>query len=260
MLTALTRAPAPTLVNCELTHLERKPIDFERASEQHRRYCAALAACGAQVVTLTSDADHPDSVFVEDTAIIFDEIAVLATPGAESRRAEVERIEPEIARLRPTAQIIPPATLEGGDVLHISKTVYVGLSSRTNAAGVEALRRIVAPYGYEVVAVPVADCLHLKTACTALDGGAILANPEWVDLSFFDGYKVMTVAPGEAWAANVLQVGPTLLMSADCPKTMQLVERRGYRVRPVDISEFAKAEAGLTCMSLVFKSPPQINA
>jgi dimethylargininase len=253
MLTALTKAPAPSLVNCELTYLTREPIHFERARQQHQQYCAALEAGGARVITLPADGDQPDSVFVEDAAVIFDEVAVVTPLGVESRRAEAERLEPEIARFRPTVRIAPPALIEGGDVLRMGKTVYAGLSSRTGAAGVEALRRVVAPYGYEVVTAPVSGCLHLKTGCTALDDNTLLVNPEWVDVAPFHGRKIVPVAPDEPWAANVLRLGSSLVVNAAFPQTMRAVEQRGHRVRPVDISEFMKAEAGLTCLSLLFE-------
>src|SRR5919202_2689386 len=153
MFFALTREPARTLGDCELTYLERRPIDVRRAREQHRAYREALAACGARVVTLPAIDGLPDSVFVEDTAVVLDELAVITSPGVESRRAEVDAIEPEVARLRPVVRIEPPATLEGGDVLRLGRTLYVGLSPRTNASGADALRRLSAPHGYEIVTV-----------------------------------------------------------------------------------------------------------
>src|SRR3954463_14219352 len=153
MILALTREPARALDACELTYRERESIDARVAAEQHRGYCEALRDCGAHVVTLPAIDGLPDSVFVEDTAIVLEEVAVLTRPGVESRRGEVSLIEPEVARLRPGVKVEAPATLEGGDVMRVGRTLYVGLSPRTNAEGADCLRRLVAPHGYEVQAV-----------------------------------------------------------------------------------------------------------
>lgn len=251
---ALTREPAASLAACELTYLERRPIDSGRAAAQHRAYREALEACGARVVVLPAIEDLPDSVFVEDTAVVLDELAVITRPGVESRRPEVEAVEPEVARLRPLlARVEPPATLEGGDVLRAGRTLYVGLSPRTNASGVEALRAAVGPHGYEVVAVELRGCLHLKTGCASLGDDAVLVNTDWIDPRTFDGLEVLRVPAEEPFAANALRVGQTLCVGAQFERTAHVLARRGYDVRAVDVSEFAKAEAGLTCMSLLFR-------
>ncbi|MDQ3806206.1 MAG: arginine deiminase family protein, partial [Acidobacteriota bacterium] len=161
-------------------------------------------------------------------------------------------IEPEVARLRPVVSLEPPATVEGGDVLRVGRKLFVGLSPRTNRAGVEALRELSAPHGYEVTPVALRDCLHLKTACTAADDETILLNPAWVDADIFRGYETIAVHPAEPWAANTARVGAALLVGAASPRTAEALARRGRDVRPVDVSEFAKAEGGLTCMSLIF--------
>jgi dimethylargininase len=254
VIVAITREPAQSLGECELTYVGRQPIDTERAAAQHRDYRRALAACGARVVVLPAVEELPDSVFVEDTAVVLDELAVVTSPGVASRRAEVEIIEPEIARLRPVAKILPPATLEGGDVLRVGRRLFVGLSPRTNRAGVEALRELSAPHGYEVTPVALRDCLHLKTACTAADDETILLNPAWVDAETFRGYERVAVHPSEPWAANTARVGPLLLVGAAFPRTAEALARRGLDVRALDVSEFAKAEGGLTCMSLIVDS------
>ncbi len=251
MLTALTRLPSGALANCELTFIGREPIDVKRAEQQHREYRAALEACGARVIALPAQDPLPDSVFVEDAAVVVKELAVITNLGVASRRPEAGLIEPELARFRRIVRLQPPATLEGGDVLQIGRQVYVGLSTRTNAAGVEQVNRILAPYGYAVTAVAVTGCLHLKTACTPLDDQTILANPDWVDPAVLADYSVVPIAADEPWAANVLRLGQTLVMSAAFPKTRALVQARDYSVLPVDLSEFAKAEAGVTCLSLI---------
>ncbi|HWS52883.1 MAG TPA: arginine deiminase family protein [Pyrinomonadaceae bacterium] len=253
MLTAITREPARSLSGCELTYVARQPIDAGRAAAQHRDYRRALEACGARVVALPAVEGLPDSVFVEDAAVVLEELAVITSPGVASRRAEVGLINPEVARLRPVARILAPATLEGGDVLRVGRRLFVGLSPRTNRAGVEALERLTAPHGYEVAPIALRDCLHLKTACTAADDGTILLNPAWVDAEAFRGYELLAVHPAEPWAANTARVGESLLVGASFPRTAEALARRGLDVRPVDVSEFAKAEGGLTCMSLIFK-------
>jgi dimethylargininase len=252
MITALTKAPAPTLTDCELTYLTRDPLDFALAQQQHRAYCAALHRHGAQVITLPADDRLPDSVFVEDTAIVFDELAVLTPMGSDARRKEPDAIAPELARWRAVQRITHPARIEGGDVLTIGRRVYVGLSPRTNAAGVDALRRIIGPYGYVVIPVAVTGCLHLKTGCTALDPETVLINTAWVDPALFAGYELVAVPQEEPWAANVLRLGDILLMHSAFPRTIDVVTARGLRANPLDISEFSKAEAGLTCLSLIF--------
>ncbi|MBC7931575.1 MAG: dimethylargininase [Rubrivivax sp.] len=249
---ALTREPARDMSACELTHVVRQPIDVARAAEQHIGYRKALEECGARVVALPAIDGMPDSVFVEDTAIVLDELAIITSPGVESRRGEVRAIEPEIARLRPIARISPPATIEGGDVLRVGRKIYVGLSPRTNTEGVTALSALVAPHGYEVLTVDLRGCLHLKSGCTAIDDETILANPEWIDVAAFRDFNVVAVHAAEPWAANTLRVGAGLCVGAAFPRTAEMLSHRGYNVRPVDVSEFAKAEGGLTCMSLLF--------
>ena len=240
---------------CELTHMEREPVDARAAAAQHRGYREALAACGARVVTLPAANELPDSVFVEDTAVVLDEVAVLTRPGVESRRGEVRLVAPEVARLRPVVRIEPPATLEGGDVLRLGRTLYVGLSTRTNAEGAAALRRLAAPHGYEVVTVEPRGCLHLKTGCSALDDGTVLVNPGWVDAAAFRGREVVAVDASEPWAANVLSVGGAICVNAAFPRTAEMLSARGYDVRAVEVSEFSKAEGSLTCLSLLFRQP-----
>jgi dimethylargininase len=255
MIVALTREPARSLDACELTYREREPIDADAAARQHRGYCEALRSCGALVVTLPPVEEFPDSVFVEDTAIVLEEVAVLTRPGVESRRGEVRLVEPEVARLRPVVRIEPPATLEGGDVLRLGRTLYVGLSPRTNAEGADGLRRLVAPHGYEVVTVEPRGCLHLKSGCSGLDDEAVLVNPEWVDPGNFRGREVVAVDAAEPWAANVLRVAGSVCVSAAFPRTAEMLAARGRDVRAVEVSEFAKAEGAMTCMSLLFRQP-----
>jgi dimethylargininase len=254
---AIVKRPASTLADrCELTFLQRSAISFDALERQHRAYREALQNAGADVVVLDADPALPDSVFVEDTAVVLDEIAVMAHPGAASRQAEPDRIEAEIARHRSIVRIAAPGTLEGGDVLRIGRTLYVGLSTRSNREGVEQLATQVRPHGYHVVPVQVSGSLHLKTACTALDACTVLLNPAWLDVAAFADFRTLAVHADEPFAANVLPVGKTLIANAAFPRTLECIESHarsaGRAVVAVDIPEFAKAEAGLTCMSLIF--------
>jgi dimethylargininase len=249
---ALINRPSAALSDCELTFLERRAIDVGRARRQHAAYAEALRASGVHVDALRVNTRCPDGVFVEDVAVILDELAVIASPGSPSRRVETFAMGQAISKYRGTAAIAPPATLEGGDVLRVGRTLFVGLSARTNREGVEAFRAIVGPLGYSVIPIDVHGCLHLKTCITALDDETCLLNRRWLNVTPFEGLRLIDVALREPWAANVLRLPSGLLMNAACPETVESVRKLGYPVRVLDISEFGKAEAGLTCMSLLF--------
>jgi dimethylargininase len=255
---AVVRRPASALADhCELTFLERTAMSFARLERQHAAYRDALTAAGAEVVVLEAIDTMPDSVFVEDAAVVLDKLAVLTRPGAVSRQPEIDRIEAAVAQHRAIVERIrAPGTLEGGDVLRIGRRLFVGLTTRTNREGVAQLAAIVQPHGYSVMPVPVTGSLHLKTACAALDAHTLLLNPAWLDGSAFAGFDTIAVQPDEPFAANVLPVGPCLIANAAFPRMLERMsthaQRAGLHVVPVDISEFGKAEAGLTCMSLVF--------
>ncbi len=251
---ALVREPSASLAACELSFLERSPIDLVRARVQHRTYCAALGEAGAQVTVLPALDDLPDAVFVEDTAVVVDEVAIVAAPGAASRAAESDAIVAALSALRPVRRLgVAGATLEGGDVLRMGRTLYVGRSRRTNDAGIAALRTLLEPLGYRVTPVPVHACLHLKTACSAAGERTVLLNPSWIDGEVFrrDGLEVISVATDEPWAANVLRIGKTLLTSAGHPSTRARLRAAGLEAVEVDIGELRKAEAGLTCLSIL---------
>ena len=252
MLIALTREVSPAIVNCELEFLERQPIDLALAIQQHRQYQTCLAELGAAVVMLPAEADLPDSVFVEDPAIVLDEIAVITRMGAAPRRRESESLASLLTRYRELRHIVEPATLEGGDVMRVGKTLYVGYSRRTNVAGIQQLAAIVHPLGYFVVPVEVRGCLHLKTACSYIGEDTILANRSWMDAEAFCSLRLLDVP--EPGGANALRIGETVLLSAAYPRTRELLERSGFRVRAIDNSEFLKAEAGVTCTSLIFEA------
>ena len=250
---ALTRGVSPAIASCELTHLARVAISLERAREQHARYEEALESLGCRIVRLPPDPDLPDSVFVEDTAVVLDELAVIAFSGAPSRRGERAAVAEALAPHREVVRMTGPGTLDGGDVLPLGRTLCVGLSSRTGPRGLEELGRLVTPRGYEVLGVPVRGCLHLKSAVTQIGDGLLLANRSWVDPLPLEGFEVLDVDPEEPFAANALLVGDTVLHDAAHARTRERMERRGIRVAPVDLSELAKAEGGVTCCSLVFE-------
>lgn len=252
MLRALTRAVPPALARCELTHQERQPIDVELAAAQHERYERALAALGCAVERLPPEPELPDSVFVEDVAVVLDEVAVITRPGAASRHPETASVVDALRAYRDLVHIEAPGTLEGGDVLRLGSVVHVGLSTRSNPAGIDQLRTLLRPFGYEVRAVPVRGCLHLKTAVTLAGDGTLLLNPEWVDPAAFPGFDHIPVDPGEPAAANVLLVGGEVIVPSAHVRTRERLESRGIVTRPVDASELAKAEAGVTCCSVIF--------
>jgi dimethylargininase len=253
MTTAITRAVSPSLIDCELTFLERAQIDIPKAVAQHRNYEDALRRLGArQIERLASGPDLPDSVFIEDTAIVLDELAVITRPGVVSRQPETAAVAEALLAHRPLEFIHSPATIEGGDALRVGRTLFVGLSARTNGTGVAQLRAIVEPYGYEVRAVETPGCLHLKTACSHLGRRTMLVNRRWIDTHDLAGFELIDVPEAEPWAANVLSIGDAVLMAEGSPRTRALLERHGFSTQTVDISEFQKAEAGLTCLSLLF--------
>lgn len=244
---AITREISPALARCELTHLARQPIDLERAREQHQRYEACLTDLGCAVQRLPADSSLPDSVFVEDTALVFDELAILTRPGAPSRRAEVAAMAAALAPHRSCVSIIAPATLDGGDVLAVGRTVYVGVSGRTNAQAVEQLRGLLEPHAYRVQPVPVTGCLHLKSAMSRVGPDTVLLHPGWVSADDFSELRKLEIDAAEPFAANALLIDETVVYPAEHPRTAERLERQGIRVRRVEASELAKAEGGVTC-------------
>jgi dimethylargininase len=250
---AFTRPVPDSLARCELTHLERAPIDVARARLQHAAYERALAELGCTVIHLPAAHDQPDSVFVEDTIVALDEIAIVTRPGATTRQGETAVVAEAVARHRPLAHLTAPATLDGGDVLVLGRAIYVGGGGRTNAAGVEQLAAITRPHGYDVRSVTIRGCLHLKSAVTQASADAVLLNPACVE-HVFEGWNAIAVDPDEPAAANVLRVEDTLLAAAAFPRTLERLASRGLAVRTVDVSELAKAEAALTCCSVILQA------
>ena len=252
---ALVRDVSPSLERCELSYQQRVSIDLEKARQQHARYVETLTALGCRVETLPPLPENPDAVFVEDTAVVVDEIAVITRPGAESRRAETESTSARLAKYRRLAFLEEPATLDGGDVLCIGRRVYVGLSERSNRAGVEQLAALLRPLGYRVEGVKLTGCLHLKTAATLVAPERLLINPAWVDKAAFGEMEYTEVDPAEPHAGNAVRVGDALVYPQSFPRTHERLDRLGLDVRAVDMSETEKAEGGVTCCSLIFDAP-----
>ncbi|HZW32817.1 MAG TPA: hypothetical protein VFF52_19035 [Isosphaeraceae bacterium] len=251
-LVAITRSPGPELARCELTHLERQAIDVGRALVQHRAYQDSLRRAGIEVVELASDPGLPDGAFVEDTAVVLDELAVITSPAPPSRREEWPAIAATLSPFRRLVRCPLDASLEGGDVLRVGRVLYVGQGGRTGTAGLTALDALVRPLGYTVIPVRLVGCLHLKSACCALDDETLLVNRALLEAGAFSGLRLVDVPTEEPWGANVLVLPGVTLVSAACPRTAELVCALGQPAGALDVSELHKAEAGLTCMSLVF--------
>jgi dimethylargininase len=252
MLTAITRVPSLRLPDCELSFLSRQPIDVTHARAQHRAYQDLLRASGAHVVELEPLDELPDATFVEDTAIVLDSLAIVAPMGALTRRPESDAMAGVLSDYRPVHRLALPATLDGGDVLRVGRTLFVGQTPRTNAQAIEQLGKLLTRHRYHVIPVPTTQCLHLKSGCSALDDGTVLVNPDWVDPTIFGDVRVISVAGEEPWGANAVRVGDTVILPASEPQTRAKIERCGYRTAAVDVSELQKAEAGVTCLSVVF--------
>jgi dimethylargininase len=252
MLTAITRNVSPSIGNCELTHMDRQPIDFPMVQIQHQRYEECLHALGCEIHRLPDAPDLPDSVFVEDTAMVFDEVAIITRPGADSRKPETDSMARALAAFRRLAHIRAPGTIDGGDVLRIGKTVYIGISSRTNVESIDQVREILDPHGYTVTGVGVHGCLHLKTAATLVGRDTVLANRDWIDSRTIRNVEFIDVNREEPFGGNGLLIGEAVIFPENFPKTRKLLEKMGIRVVPVNVSEIIKAEGAVTCCSVVF--------
>jgi len=249
---AITRQVSPAINQCELTHIVREPIDYERARAQHKRYQQALRTLGLDVISLDAEPDLPDSVFVEDVALVLDECAIMLNPGAASRRPEVASVEKALAPYREIFRIQPPGTVDGGDILTVDRTVHIGISSRSTKNAIEQIKVILEPRGYQVRAVNVTGCLHLKSAVTQVSEDTLLFNPEWVSRDDFPGMQFIEVDPSESYAANAILVDDTIIYPSSFPKTKAKLEKAGINLVIVDADELAKAEGAVTCCSLIF--------
>jgi dimethylargininase len=258
---ALTREVSPSLANCELSFVERSPIDLALANDQHHAYQRALQELGCELIALPAEDAWPDAVFVEDVALVLDELAVITRPGAASRRQEGESVAAVLAKHRPLRRIEEPGTLDGGDILRVGRTIFVGRSARSNLAGIDQLRELAGDYGYVVRGVPIFDCLHLKSAVTEAKEGTLLVQPGWIENKWLAGYELIEVDPGEPHAANVLRIGNGAIYPSSFPRTADKLAKAGVELKLVDLSELQKAEGAVTCCSLVFTSsaPPSLS-
>jgi len=254
MLFAITRSVSPAITQCELSFIDRRPIDLKKAEAQHSAYQQLLTQIGAKLICLPAEPALPDSMFVEDPALVLDELAVIFPLGAESRRAEAESLARVLSTFRKISRVQLPGTVEGGDILHLGRRIFVGQTRRTNAEGIRQLTALLAPYNYEVVPVPVTGCLHLKSAVTHIGRNTLLANRAWFDATPFSGFEWLDVDPAEPHAANALALGDTVIFPASFPRTRARLEAGGFHVTSIDISELQKAESGLTCSSLLFNA------
>ena len=235
-------------------NLPRDPIDVAKAIADHERYEAVLRSLGARVIRAPEEPTLPDAVFVEDTALVLDDVAIITRPGAPSRRPEIESMARVLSAYRSLQRIQPPGTLDGGDVMAVGRKIYVGLSSRTNHEGIAQLDTHLSVWGYEVIPVPVTGCLHLKSAVTQVADNLLLINDRWVSPECFASLEIMTVAPSEPAGANALRIGTAVIYPTHHPETAERLDRAGVRVVPVPCTELAKAEGGVTCCSVVFEA------
>ncbi len=253
MMFAITRGVSPAIDRCELTHIDREPIDFSRACAQHRQYVEALRGLGIQVLALPVEPDLPDSVFVEDAALVLDECAIMTNPGARSRRPELESIEAALTPYRKILHVQAPGTIDGGDILVVGKTVFVGVTTRSNGNAIGQLTVMLEPLGYEVRPVPVTGCLHLKSGVTQVADDTLLLNPDWVSSAYFPGLNFLEVDPAEPGAANAVLVGGAIIFPTAFPGTLKILKSAGITAVTVDADELAKAEGAVTCCSLLFR-------
>jgi dimethylargininase len=253
-ITAIVREVSSSINDCELSFHARRPIDVAQAIAQHKTYQDCLADLGVRIVSLPAEPGLPDAVFVEDPAIVLDEVAIISNMGAPSRRPEAKSLANVLARYRPLRFVAAPATLDGGDVLRIDRSIFVGLSRRTNREGIAQLGELLEPYDYQVRAVEVTGCLHLKSGCSYVGHDTVLVNRSWIDVEAFSGFELLDVPEEEPAAANALLLNDVVIMPASFPRTRALLDKRGFRVRTIDVSELQKAEAGVTCTSLIFNA------
>ncbi len=254
MLIAMTRGVSPAFEQCQLTHIPRVNIELDLARSQHEEYEDCLRALGCTVQRVASGPEIPDSVFIEDTAVVFDELALITRPGAPLRRLETRAVEESLEPYRTILRIEPPGTLDGGDVVQVGKRIFVGQSSRTNFDAVGQMQKLLGMHGYSVHPVTVRGCLHLKTAVTCIREDTLLINREWVSVDDFPEFDLIDVHPDERFGANALRIGERIIYPSSFPRTRKLMEQRGFEIEAVGVEELGKAEGGVTCCSLVFNT------
>jgi dimethylargininase len=250
---AITRKISPRFNECEITHIDRTPIDVKVAEAQHNQYINALQELNCEVIELNAEKDLPDSVFVEDTAFILPEVAVITRPGADSRKPEIETIIQALSPYKKLIQVKEPATVDGGDVLVLGKNIYIGLSTRSTIQAVEQLNTLLKDFGYQVFGIELTDCLHLKSAVTKVDEQTLLINSNWVDANTFASFDLIEVHASEPFGANCLPTGGSIIYPYTYPKTQALLEAKGFKIKNVNLDELAKAEGAVTCCSLILE-------
>lgn len=253
MVIAITREVSSRFNECEITHIDRTPIDLDIARKQHHEYVQTLAKIGCEIIELDEEQDLPDSVFVEDTAFILPEVAVITRPGADSRKPETESIIQALSSHRPLVHVVAPATVDGGDVLVLGKNIFIGMSTRSTPEAVTQLQGLLDNYGYTVVGVKLTDCLHLKTAVTRVDDNTLLINKNWVSPEHFTGFDLIDVDSSEPFAANCLPVKDVIIYPTTFPNTQKKLEQKGFKIVNVNLDELAKAEGAVTCCSLIIE-------
>ncbi len=249
---AITRIPCSNYRNGITTANLGEP-DYSLALTQHRRYVEALEQCGLTVTTLDPDLLYPDSCFVEDTAVVIDEVAIITNPGAASRREEVKSMQPVLQQFRKLEFITAPGTLEGGDVMQVDRHFYIGLTNRTNEAGALQLGEILNKYGYTFTLVPMTSALHLKTVVNYIGNQHLLASMEMAKNPLFNKFKILEVADEDLYAANCLAINDQLIMPAGFDRVKSILQKTGYKPIELEVSEFEKMDGGLTCLSLRFR-------
>lgn len=252
---AVTRELTAAIGNCELTFLHRSAIDFALAQQQHRDYQSALSSLGCEVVVVPAPPGLADSVFIEDTALVLDDIAVMLRPGVASRQPEVAGVAEVLQQYKPLKAIEPPGTIDGGDLLRVGNRIFAGLSTRSNQSGIQQLRDIVSDFGMTVETVETTKCLHLKSAVSEVAPGTLLINTDWISSSAFKDFELIPADKEETHAANALRIGKNLIYPSSFPRTMDVLVNRGIDVVPVDLTELQKAEGAVTCCSLIFSAP-----
>lgn len=254
MLIAMTRGVSPAFEQCQLTHMPRVNIQLDLARAQHEEYEHCLRTLGCTVQRIATAPDLPDSVFIEDTAVVLDELALITRPGAVTRRLETPAVAESLSEYRTIVCIEPPGTLDGGDVLQVGRTIFVGLSGRTNSEAIGQMQVLLGAHGYSVQPVSVGSCLHLKTAVTRIGESVLLINREWLSGNDFPEFDLLPVHPDEPFGANALRIGDRIIYPSAFPRTRKFLEQRGFDIQPVEVGELGKAEGGVTCCSLVFSA------
>ena len=243
--------PVPDSYNhCVRTNTEK--IDVALAKSQHAEYCKALQKFGLELIWIKGDNTLPDSCFVEDTAVVLGEKAIICNMKTKSRVKEVVEVAKVLEKLKETYYIKPPATIDGGDVLKIEDKVFVGLSARTNIHAISQLRKILENSNFEIVPVTIQNVLHLKSACTYLGNNCVILSKGHFDTAILRDYKKIVVPRGEEYVADCLAINGTVLMAEGFPKTKKLVEKEGFFVKELEMSEFRRGDGALTCLSILW--------